>query len=111
MRVPIVVGSITLAVVAMAGSARTAHAGCTFGTSFVQNVDRVFSTGASWHFGIQHDNCAGIALTGMSYTPPGGTNNVVLFTATIAEIHVPYNVGSPRYLDPAPRPPAWARAR
>jgi len=99
MRVRFVVGSITLAVAAMAGSARTAHAGCTFGTSFVQTVNRVFSTGAQWGFGIQHDNCAGIRLTGISYTPPGGANNIVLFTANIAEIHVPYNVGSPRFLD------------
>jgi len=95
----LVVASITVAVTVMAGGVRTAYAGCTFGQTFVQNVSRTFSTGASWNFSIDHDNCAGFRVTGVQYAPPGGILNTVLATAHIAEIQVPYNVGSPRFLD------------
>src|SRR5262245_51791279 len=100
MRVRILAVGFTVAVLAMIGGLRSAHAGCSFGITNVQDVTRNFSTGAAWRFTIAHDNCAGIRLTAVQYKRPGATAfTPVLASANIAEIHVPYNVGSPRFLD------------
>lgn len=91
-------GALAGAIAAFAGASE-AQAGCTDGTTFVQSVDRTFSTGARWQFSVYHDNCSGIRLSAVQYTAPGDVARTVLNSAKIAEIHVPYDKGSPRFLD------------
>jgi primary-amine oxidase len=99
MRAQILAISIVAAAVVAFGGARTAHAGCTSGQTGVQTVTRTFSTGAAWRFNVLHDNCSGLKFAAVQYQPPGGILTTILAAANIAEIHVPYNSGSPRFLD------------
>ena len=95
--------SIAISVVMAAmvlGKASLARAQCTDPSeTSVTTATRTFSSGSSWSIGISRRACEGLALGPIVYTPAGGVARTVLFRATIAEVHVPYHSGSPRFHD------------
>jgi primary-amine oxidase len=73
------------------------HALCTGATS----VSQSFASGTRWTFTVQNCPCEGLVISSASYTPRGGPTRLVLSRGSIAELHVPYLTGIPRYLDVA----------
>jgi primary-amine oxidase len=67
--------------------------------TFVTTVTRTFSSGSSFSIGVSRRTCEGLAIGAVTFKPAGGTPRKVLARATIAEVHVPYHTGSPRYHD------------
>jgi primary-amine oxidase len=85
---------------AVIGATSPARAACTDPSeTFVTTVTRTFSAGSSWSIGVSHRACEGLAIGPVSFTPAGGTPRQVLFRGTLAEVHVAYHTGSPRYHD------------
>ncbi|MGZ3458350.1 MAG: copper amine oxidase [Archangium sp.] len=83
------------------GFAQVAEAqGCLYAacTGYSQ-VDHTFTSGSRWTFSVQNCPCEGMVIQLANYTPRGGTPQRVLGAGSIAEIHVPYLAGTPRYLD------------
>lgn len=62
-------------------------------------VDHTFSSGSRWRFSVQNCPCEGMVIQGATFTPRGGTARLVLSRGSIAELHVPYTQGAPRFLD------------
>jgi primary-amine oxidase len=93
--------SLALGAAAMALSSRAeAAATCADGMAvLVTNVDYRFPTGSRWRFRV--DRCAreGLAFTEIRFTPRDGTERLVLWQASVAQIHVPYDTGAPRFRD------------
>ena len=82
------------------GASERAHAACTDSTeTYVQTVTRTFDAGSSWSIDIYHRACEGLTIGGATYTPFGGSPTLILHRGTIAEVHVPYHSGTPRFLD------------
>nr|QKW93688.1 amine oxidase [Vitiosangium cumulatum] len=97
----VVQGFVAMGVVL--GFARVAEAqGCSPAacTGYTQ-VDHTFASGSRWNLTVQNCPCEGLVIQTASYTPRGGTSQLVLGRGSIAEIHVPYAVGTPRPLDVA----------
>jgi hypothetical protein len=87
-------------VAATVAGVSSARAQCTDPTeTFVTTVTRTFSAGSAWSIGVSHRACEGLAIGPVFFTPAGGAQQEVLFKGTIAEVHVPYHTGSPRFLD------------
>jgi len=94
----IVILAIVTATVAVTTS--SAWAQCADPTeTFVTTVTRTFSAGSTWSIGVSQRACEGLAIGPVVFTPAGGVAQEVLFKGTIAEVHVPYHTGSPRFLD------------
>src|SRR5262245_7773010 len=82
------------------GATSRARAECTDPSeTFVTTVSRTFSTGSSWSVGVYRRVCEGLTIGTAVYQPAGGVPHTVLGRATIAEVHVPYHTGRPRFLD------------
>ncbi|MEV8634022.1 copper amine oxidase [Streptosporangium sp. NPDC051023] len=62
-------------------------------------VDRVLPNGARWQMCWEMRNIEGLTLTEVVYTPKGNGPISVLRSAALAQIHVPYDKGSPRFHD------------
>lgn len=94
--VPAIIGGL----VAL-GFGQTAEAqGCTYAACTPATlVDHTFSSGSRWRFSVQNCPCEGMVIRAASFTPRGGTARLVLSRASIAELHVPYTQGTPRFLD------------
>lgn len=91
---------ILVVVVATVVGASSARAACTDPSeTFVTTVTRTFSTGSAFSIGVSRRTCEGLAIGPVVYTPSGGSPQTVLFSGTIAEVHVPYHTGAPRFLD------------
>ncbi|MFL5343478.1 MAG: hypothetical protein ACJ8AT_01725 [Hyalangium sp.] len=90
-----------LSLVMMLGFGRIAEAqGCTYAAcSAAVLVDHTFTSGSRWKFTVQNCPCEGMVIHVASFTPRGGTARLVLSQGNIAELHVPYIVGTPRFLD------------
>jgi primary-amine oxidase len=77
-----------------------AHAACPNSTETpITTVSRTFASGSSWSVAVNFSTCEGLVLGPAHYTPAGGTPLKVLHRASIAEVHVPYHTGTPRYKD------------
>jgi primary-amine oxidase len=68
-------------------------------STLVANVNHVFPVGSQWQFSVNRHGCLGLDFLGIFYTPAGGVTNKVLHRASLAEVHVPYVKGNPRFLD------------
>src|SRR5260370_42269637 len=66
---------------------------------FVTNVNQLFASGSRWRFSVYRYPCEGLVIHDAYYTPRLGTEYKVLFRASISQIHVPYETGSPRFHD------------
>lgn len=94
------VGILVLGVVTVMVIATTARAACTNpAETFVTTVTRTFSSGSAWRIGVYHRACEGLTIGPVFFTPAGGVAQQVLTRGTIAEVHVPYHTGAPRFFD------------
>lgn len=74
--------------------------GCTYAACTPASlVEHTFTSGTRWRFSVQNCPCEGMVVRAASFTPRGGTSRLVLSQGSIAEIHVPYTQGTPRFLD------------
>jgi primary-amine oxidase len=74
--------------------------GCTYAAcSPAALVDYTFAAGTRWRFSVQNCPCEGLVVHAATFKPREGTPRLVLSRGSIAELHVPYTQGSPRYLD------------
>ncbi|WP_271221375.1 copper amine oxidase [Streptosporangium carneum] len=78
---------------------RGAQAAPTPPCSASYRVDRTLPNGARWRLCWEMRNIEGLTLGRVVYTPRGGTPVSVLRSAALAQIHVPYDKGSPRFHD------------
>ncbi|MFI6324022.1 copper amine oxidase [Nonomuraea sp. NPDC050556] len=62
-------------------------------------VDETLPNGARWQMCWEMRTIEGLTLAKVAYTPKGGTAVSVLRSAALAQIHVPYDSGEPRYHD------------
>lgn len=62
-------------------------------------VDETLPNGARWQLCWEMRTIEGLTLNKVVYTPKGGTPVSVLRSAALAQIHVPYDSGEPRYHD------------
>jgi primary-amine oxidase len=58
-----------------------------------------FAAGTQWTLCWELRQREGLVINGADYTDKGGTLRRVLFRGSIAEVHVPYHAGNPRFLD------------
>lgn len=66
---------------------------------FVASVDHTSPLGTRWRFDIENCPCQGLRFVKVHFTPKGGVERRVLADASVAQIHVPYDTGSPRFRD------------
>ncbi|WP_440101727.1 copper amine oxidase [Streptosporangium sp. H16] len=62
-------------------------------------VDKTLPNGARWQLCWEMRNVEGLTLTRIVYTPRGQRPITVLRSTSLAQIHVPYDRGRPRYHD------------
>ncbi|WP_254885450.1 copper amine oxidase [Streptomyces sp. NA02950] len=62
-------------------------------------VDKTLKNGARWQMCWDVDRNTGVVLSDVTYTPLRGTPTRVLKSASLAEVHVPYDSGQPRFYD------------
>src|SRR5262245_22675170 len=63
------------------------------------SVNQTFTAGTSWTFSFGRNQCEGLVLLFADFTPLGGETRRTLYRGSIAQIHVPYQPGSPRFRD------------
>jgi primary-amine oxidase len=63
------------------------------------SVNQTFTTGTNWTLSFGRNPCEGLVLLFADFTPVGGVTRRVLYRGSIAQIHVPYQPGSPRFRD------------
>lgn len=92
--------------VAAAGSIAPVPAGPVSGTAAGKRpcstpylIDETLTNGARWQLCWEMRTIEGLTLNHVVYTPKGGTAVSVLRSAALAQIHVPYDSGEPRYHD------------
>jgi primary-amine oxidase len=84
----------------LALSSRAAAATCAGGPcSASESIDHTFSLGSAVHFSINRCPCEGLVFKNIRYKPRGGVERVVLRQASVAQVHVPYTLGVPRFHD------------
>ncbi|GAA3157923.1 copper amine oxidase [Nonomuraea roseoviolacea] len=84
---------------APAGSVRTAPTGGAAACGSPYLVDQALPNGARWRMCWEMRTIEGLTLNHVVYTPRGGAPQNVLRSAALAQIHVPYDSGEPRYHD------------
>lgn len=89
---------LAVAMGALAASG-VAHAQCTEGSTFVESNVVSFSVGTSWNYSIYRSQCEGLVLKGLAYQAKGDSSRIVANSISIAQVHVPYLAGTPRYFD------------
>ncbi|WP_245878396.1 copper amine oxidase [Streptosporangium subroseum] len=62
-------------------------------------IDKTLPNGARWQLCWEMRNIEGLTLTKVVYTPKGNRAVTVLRSTALAQIHVPYDSGRPRYHD------------
>lgn len=62
-------------------------------------VDRTFPNMTRWRLCWEVLQREGLVINRAFYTDRGGTEREVLFRGSIAQVHVPYHPGSPRFFD------------
>lgn len=62
-------------------------------------IDETFPNGSRWDMCWEHRNREGIVFHHVFYTPKNGVRQQVLYQASIAQIHVPYDDNGARYHD------------
>ena len=62
-------------------------------------IDKTLANGAKWDMCWSHNKNQGIVYHHIFYTPKNGTRRMVLFDASIAQIHVPYDDNGARFHD------------
>jgi primary-amine oxidase len=62
-------------------------------------VDQTFSSATRWRFCWEVVQREGLVINRAFYTDRGGIEREVLFRGSIAQVHVPYHPGSPRFFD------------
>ncbi|MET8178285.1 copper amine oxidase [Streptomyces sp. NPDC005336] len=62
-------------------------------------IDKTLKNGARWQMCWDIDRNTGVVLSDVTYTPNRGTPTRVLKSASLAEVHVPYDSGQPRFYD------------
>ncbi|MBB5962984.1 copper amine oxidase [Planomonospora venezuelensis] len=80
-----------------APASRTAPARPACGAPYL--VDRRLPNGARWRLCWEMRTIEGLTLTDVAYTPAGGRETSVLRSTALAQIHVPYDSGEPRFHD------------
>lgn len=92
---------IGVAFATMLGAAAPAYAACPDSNETpITTVNRTFSSGASWSIGVSFSTCEGLVIGSAHYKPATTQSPVkVLHRGSIAEIHVPYHTGWPRFKD------------
>jgi primary-amine oxidase len=63
------------------------------------SINQTFSTGTNWTLSFGRNPCEGLVLLFADFRPVGGIARRVLYRGSIAQVHVPYQPGSPRFLD------------
>lgn len=90
----------SIVLVALSRSAPAAADQCPGGPCVtVGTVDQTFRLGSRFRFGITRCPCEGLIFNDIRYTPKGGPERLVLYQANVAQIHVPYTMGTPRFHD------------
>jgi primary-amine oxidase len=77
----------------------SADAAGNFSCSSGYQIDEVLTNGARWQMCWERRQNEGIVLHDVVYTPIAGQPVEVLGRAALAEIHVPYDLGQPRFHD------------
>jgi primary-amine oxidase len=101
-RVPVVVTAVAALAglgIAPAHAAPEPRAAAAPACSGNYRIDKTMSNGARWQMCWEIRALAGLVLTKVTYTPRGGRPTQVLSRASLAEMHVPYDIGQPRYFD------------
>ncbi|GAA3140944.1 hypothetical protein GCM10010466_34990 [Planomonospora alba] len=62
-------------------------------------IDKTLPNGARWRMCWEMRTIEGLTLTNVTYTPEGGEALRVLRSTALAQIHVPYDSGEPRFHD------------
>jgi primary-amine oxidase len=62
-------------------------------------LNRTFASGSKWTFTVHVAPCEGLLLTNVRFMPAFGTERLILSSASLAEVHVPYDDNSKRFLD------------
>ncbi|MBB2913960.1 primary-amine oxidase [Streptosporangium becharense] len=62
-------------------------------------IDKILPNGARWQLCWEMRTVEGLTLSKVVYTPRGGRPAAVLRSTALAQIHVPYDRGEPRYHD------------
>ncbi|MEW5987777.1 MAG: copper amine oxidase [Chloroflexota bacterium] len=65
--------------------------------SAAYRIDVTLESGARWRLCWTELFNEGITFRDVRFTPPNGTERLVLFKANIAQVHVPYDPGNPRF--------------
>jgi primary-amine oxidase len=87
-----------LAALSLSSEAKAAQ--CASGAAVhVTDVDQLSVNGSRWRFGVDRCPREGLAFTNVRFTPKGGVERLVLYQANIAQIHLPYHPGEPRFHD------------
>ncbi|MCC4314241.1 copper amine oxidase [Streptomyces malaysiensis] len=93
-----VVGSLALWVPGPA-SAAPARASAAPSCPAAERIDTTLKNGARWQMCWDIDRNTGAVLSDVIYTPNRSTPTRVLKSASLAEVHVPYDSGQPRFYD------------
>lgn len=93
-----VAGLLTLWVPGPA-SAAPREAAATPSCPKADRIDTTLKNGARWQMCWNIDRNTGVGLSDVTYTPNRGTPTRVLKSASLAEVHVPYDSGQPRFYD------------
>lgn len=73
---------------------------CTGGQcAAIASIDHTFPLGSRWRFSVERCPCEGLVFTDIRYTPRNGVERLVLRRANVAQIHVAYHAGEPRFQD------------
>jgi len=92
--------ALTLAAVAVLPALATrAEAAGPFNCSVAFQIDETLPGGGRWQMCWELRELEGVVLHDVTYTPPGEDPVKVLGTMNLAQIHVPYDQGQPRFHD------------
>jgi len=87
------------ALLLVAAPAGLAHASPGDGCSGAYAVDETLPSGARWQLCWEHHPLSGILYGDVYFTPRGGSARKVLYEASLAQIHVPYDDNGARFHD------------
>lgn len=80
-------------------AAPAARAQSDYACSAAYRIDETLPTGARWEMCWEPRALEGIVLHDITFTPPGGTRRLILATAALAQVHVPYDDNGARFHD------------
>ncbi len=80
-------------------AAPSAQAQSDYACSAAYRIDETLPTGARWEMCWEPRALEGVVLHDITFTPPGGTRRLILATASLAQVHVPYDDNGARFHD------------